>query len=128
MSGLSNILMDHFTAPRNQGPMECPDQIGLVGTPGNGPFLLLCLRLKDKRVLEAKFQTYGCGGSIAAGSMLTEMITGRSIGECLELTVEQLTEALGGVPPNKAHCPVLAIGALRNALRDFLPNENDPPA
>jgi nitrogen fixation NifU-like protein len=119
MSGLSNILMEHFATPRNQGPMEDPDLIGLVGTPGNGPFLLLCVRLKDSCVVEAKFQTYGCGASIAAGSVLTEMIRGRSVKECLALTTEELTAALGGVPPNKLHCPALAIGALKNALREF---------
>jgi nitrogen fixation protein NifU and related proteins len=118
MSGLSNTLMEHVASPRNQGPMENPDRIGLVGVPGNGPFMLLCLRIQENRVVQAKFQTYGCGASIAAGSLLTILITNRTLEECLALTVEQLTEALGGVPPNKLHCPALAIGALQNALRN----------
>src|SRR5262249_9454502 len=116
MGKYSDILMDHFLSPRNSGHMEAPDRIGLVGTPGQGPFLLLCLRLDSGQVTEAKFQTHGCGATIAAGSMLTVLITNRPIQECLELTVEQLTEALGGVPPHKLHSPAPAHGALRAPL------------
>jgi nitrogen fixation NifU-like protein len=116
MAGFSATLMDHFTAPRNQGPMEAPDRIGLVGVPGNGPFMLLCLRLQGDRVVQAKFQTYGCGASIASGSFLTEMIIGRTVDECRALTAEHLTEALGGVPPHKLQAPALAIGAFQHAL------------
>jgi nitrogen fixation NifU-like protein len=115
----SDILMDHFNAPRNSGAMDKPDCIGLVGVPGQGPFLLLCLRVEDGYVVEARYQTHGCGASIAAGSMLTVLIMQRSVGDCLAITADQLTEALGGVPPDKLHCPAMAIAALRNALRDF---------
>jgi nitrogen fixation NifU-like protein len=120
MGKYSDILMDHFTSPRNSGPMQAPDLIGLVGTPGQGPFLLLCLRVKDGIVVEARFQTYGCGPTIAAGSLLTEMITDRPIADCSAITPEQLTEALGGVPPDKLHSPALAVGALHAALKPYL--------
>jgi nitrogen fixation NifU-like protein len=96
--------------------MDSPDSIGCVGRPGNGPFLILCLRCTDDTVSEAKFQTYGCGATIACGSMLTTMIIGRSIEECRQFTQEQLIAALDGVPPDKMHSPALAIGALRAAL------------
>ncbi len=119
MGSYSDTLMDHFTSPRNSGPMKAADHIGLVGTPGNGPFMLLCSRMQGNVVLEARYQTYGCGPSIAAGSMLTEMIKNRTVEECLAFTTEQLTEALGGVPPDKLHCPALAIGALRAALSKY---------
>jgi len=76
----------------------------------------LYLRIKDGVVQEAKFQTFGCGPAIAAGSMLTEMITNRTIAECLELSQHRLIEALGGLPSDKTWCADLAIGALRNAL------------
>jgi nitrogen fixation NifU-like protein len=122
MSVFSSVMMEHFASPRNQGTMEKPDRIGLVGVPGEGPFMLICLRIRDRVVVEAKFQTYGCGGSIAAGSLLTQMVTNRTVDECLALTAEQLTEALGGVPPNKAHCPALAIGALSAALEPYRSN------
>jgi nitrogen fixation NifU-like protein len=116
MGKFSDILMDHVTAPRNTGVMENPDLMGMAGAPGRGAFLVLCLRVRDGRIAEAKFQTYGCGPTIAAGSMLTEMIVGRTIDECREVTTEQLIEALDGVPADKLHCPALAIGALRNAI------------
>jgi nitrogen fixation NifU-like protein len=117
MGKYSDILMDHFFAPRNGGRMEGPDRVGQAGTPGQGPFMVLYLRLDGDRVTEARFQTYGCGPAIAAGSMLTVLVTGRTVAECLALTAEELTEALGGVPPEKQHCPALAIQALRAALQ-----------
>lgn len=103
-------------SPRNQGRMDSPDRVGIAGTPGQGPFMVLCLRLRDDVVVEAKYQTHGCGATIAARSMLTELIMNRSADECRAMTAEQLTEALGGVPPDKQHCPVLAVTALHNAL------------
>jgi NifU-like protein involved in Fe-S cluster formation len=78
--------------------------------------MAIFLRLDGETVAAARFQTYGCGVTIAAGSMLTEMITGRSVGECRGLTAAHLSEALGGFPPDKQHCPVLAVAALRDAL------------
>ena len=73
------------------------------------------------QILAAKFQTYGCGPTIACGSVLTEMITGRSINQCLELTAQSLIDALDGVPPDKLHSPALAIAALRDALKEYCP-------
>jgi nitrogen fixation protein NifU and related proteins len=116
MGKFSDTLMDHLMAPRNTGVMENPDLTGVAGSPGRGAFLVLCLRVRDRRIADAKFQTYGCGPTIAAGSMLTEMIVGRTVEECWEMTAEQLIEALDSVPPDKLHCPALAIGALRNAV------------
>lgn len=116
MSRFSETLMDHFVSPRNSGTMEVPDRVGLAGTPGHGPFMAIQLRLAGVHIAGAKFQTYGCGASIAAGSMLTEMIIGRSVAECLEVSAEHLSIALGGFPPDKQHCPIMAIAALREAL------------
>jgi nitrogen fixation protein NifU and related proteins len=121
MGKYSDTLMDHFTAPRNSGVLESPDIIGHAGTPGRGPFLILYLRMKGNQILAAKFQTYGCGPTIACGSVLTEMITGHSVPDCLELTAQTLIDALDGVPPEKLHSPALAIAALRDALKEFCP-------
>ena len=74
------------------------------------------LKVDDERITTAKYYTVGCGPTIASGSMLTELIVGKHIAECRELTVENLIEALDGMPPDKLHCPALAIGALRDAL------------
>jgi nitrogen fixation NifU-like protein len=109
--------MDHFFSPRNAGRIECPDRSGRSGATSSGPFIVLYLVLQNGAVKQARFQTYGCGAAIACGSMLTELITNRSIPECLSMTAEQLADALGGVPADKLHCPALAITALQDALR-----------
>ncbi len=121
MGKYSDILMDHFQCPRNNVPMKEPDRIGLVGVPGEGPFFLLCLRVRDGLVTGARYQTHGCGPTIAAGSVLTEMIKNRPVRACSGLTVEQLIEALGGVPGDKLHCPAMAVAALREALKPDVP-------
>ena len=116
MGKYSETLTEHVVAPRNGGTIENPDLTGHAGTPGRGAFMILYLRIEDQRITAAKYHTVGCGPTIASGSMLTEMIVGRTIAECRELTVENLIEALDGVPPDKLHCPALAIGALKDAL------------
>jgi nitrogen fixation protein NifU and related proteins len=116
MGQFSEILMDHFNSPRNSGRMEAPDRVGIAGTPGHGPYVAVYLRLTGDVISEARFQTHGCGVSVACGSMLTEMITDRAASDCLDLTPEHLSKALDGVPGNKLHCPVLAVAALKNAL------------
>jgi NifU-like protein involved in Fe-S cluster formation len=78
--------------------------------------MILFLKLDDGRIATAKYHTVGCGPTIASGSMLTELIIGRTIAECGQLTAEKLIESLDGVPPDKLHCPALAIAALRDAL------------
>ena len=116
MGKYSETLTEHVMAPRNGGSIERPDLTGHAGSPGRGAFMILYLRIENERIAAAKYHTVGCGPTIASGSMLTEMITGRSIAECRELTVENLIEALDGMPPDKLHCPALAIGALKDAL------------
>jgi nitrogen fixation NifU-like protein len=117
MGKYSETLMEHVMAPRNGGVMEAPDLTGHAGAPGRGAFLILFLKLQDDRIAVAKYHTHGCGPTIASGSILTELIVGRTIAECQELTTEDLIAALDGVPPDKLHCPALAIAALRDALR-----------
>lgn len=112
----SETLMDHFTEPRNQGPMADADRIGTAGSPGRGPFLVVYLKLAGDEVAAASFQTYGCGATIAAGSVLTELIEGQPIARCLALTADDIINALDGVPATKLHAPDLAVRALRLAL------------
>ncbi len=116
MAKYSETLTEHVMAPRNGGVMDAPDLTGHAGAPGRGAFLILFLKVRGGRIAAAKYHTHGCGPTIASGSMLTELIVRRTIAECRELTVEDRIEALDGVPPDKLHCPVLAIGALRDAL------------
>jgi nitrogen fixation protein NifU and related proteins len=116
MAKYSDTLTEHVLAPRNGGAMESPDLTGHAGVRGRGAFMILYLKIQNERISAAKYHTIGCGPTIASGSMLTEMIAGKSIAHCRELTVENLIEALDGVPPDKLHCPALAIGALKDAL------------
>ncbi len=125
MPGYSNVLIDHFGNPRNAGRLESPDATGRGGDPNEGVFVLLHLRISDGRVAEARFQTFGCGPAIAAGSLLTEMIAGRSVEDCLAVTEEQLTEALGGLPKNKRWCARIAIVALQDALTKYREGSDD---
>jgi nitrogen fixation protein NifU and related proteins len=111
MGKYSETLTEHVMAPRNGGVLEQPDLTGHAGARGRGAFMILYLKVQEERITPAKYPTVGCGPTIAWGSMLTEMFVGRSIAECRELTVENLIDALDGVPPDKLHCPALAIGA-----------------
>ena len=121
MPKFSPKLMEHFLAPRNQGRLESADRTGISGVPHQGPFLRLELCLRQGVITEARFQAHGCGPAIACGSILTELITGRSIEEALDLSPRSIIEALDGVPDDKRHCAEAAIAALRNALKDSVP-------
>ncbi len=90
MAKLSEILTEHVMAPRNGGVMDAPDLTGHAGAPGRGAFLILFLKVRDGRVVAAKYHTHGCGPTIASGSMLTEMLVARTIAECHALMVEDL--------------------------------------
>ena len=116
MAKYSETLTEHVMSPRNGGAIENPDLTGHAGAPGRGAFMILYLKVDDDRITAAKYHTVGCGPTIASGSMLTELIVGKPIDECRTLTVENLIEALDGMPPDKLHCPALAIAALQDAL------------
>ncbi len=120
----SDTMMDHVLSPRNGGVMEHPDLTGHVGIPGRGAFPILFLRVAEGRIAAAKYHTVGCGPTIACGSMLSELVVGRSIEDCRALTAEDLIAALDGVPPDKLHCPAMAIAALRDALSHWEPAED----
>ncbi len=126
MRKYSETLTEHVMLPRNGGSIENPDLTGHAGVPGRGAFMILYLRIEDERVAVAKYHTVGCGPTIASGSMLTEMINGKPIAHCRELTVENLIEALDGMPPDKLHCPALAIGALKDALAKWHHPQTEP--
>ena len=116
MGKYSETLMEHFASPRNVGRLDGADRIGRAGTPGRGPFMVLYLRLSGGIVTDARYQSHGCGATIASGSVLTELILGRTVQVCRALSSEVVREALDGVPPDKLHCPALAVAALRSAL------------
>lgn len=122
----SEALLRHFHKPTNNHVMRDADAVGVAGRPGNGPFLVLYLRLDGDRITDAAFQTHGCAPSIAAGSVLTTALPGMTLGEALSNWTETTVDAaLGGVPVHKRHCPALAAAALRAACEGRLQREEE---
>jgi NifU-like protein involved in Fe-S cluster formation len=116
MSRYSEILMDHFESPRNAGVLPPPCETGHASLPGGAPRMTIYVRTQDGVVEQATFQTFGCGVSVACCSVLTEMVANRQVAECLEITPQQIEDALDGLPIEKRFCASLAVEALRNAL------------
>ena len=115
----SDKVMDHFMNPRNMGEIEDADGVGEVGNPSCGDVMKLYLKIQDDKIVDVKFKTFGCGGAIASSSMTTELIKGKTIDEALKLSNQAVAEALGGLPPAKEHCSVLAEDALKAAIEDY---------
>ena len=113
-------VMDHFMHPRNVGEIEDASGVGTVGNAKCGDIMRIYLDIDENQVVrDAKFKTFGCGAAIATSSMATEMIIGKTIKEALEVTNKAVMEALGGLPPVKVHCSLLAEQAVHAALWDY---------
>lgn len=111
----SEILVDHFRAPRNVGMMRDADAVGESEDPSCGDLARFYLRVVDGKVSEARFQTYGCGPSIAASSLVTELVQGRAVDALAALTPDAIERALGGLPEERRHAATLVVDALRAA-------------
>jgi nitrogen fixation NifU-like protein len=120
MSAYSEKLMDHFRNPRNVGEIENADGVGKVGNPVCGDIMELTIKVDDGVITDAKFRTFGCGAAIATSSMVTELVKGKTIEEALSISNKAVAESLGGLPPIKMHCSVLAEQALKSAVEDYL--------
>jgi len=112
----SKTFLDHFNSPRNVGVIEDANGEGTEKNEVCGDTMTLYLRMEGERIAEARFQTLGCSASIAASSVITELVAGKSVGEARALTRHDIAEALDGIPPAKLHSAVLAIDALKSAL------------
>ena len=119
MALYTDIVMDHFMHPRNVGEIADADGVGEVGNAKCGDIMKMYLKIKDDRIEDVKFETFGCGSAIASSSMATELIKGKTIDEALAVTNKQVVDALGGLPAHKLHCSVLAEEALRSAISDY---------
>ncbi len=119
MAGIPEIIIDHVDSPRNVGCLKAADAVATTGAPGRPPFMAMYFRIRNGIVTEVKYRTFGCALSIAAGSVLTEMITGRNVTECLALTEQQLSEALGSISADQAWCLSLALSTMRKALTEY---------
>jgi len=116
----STKVMEHFANPRNVGEIPDADGIGDVGNPICGDIMRMYIKVEDGRIADAKFKTFGCGAAIATSSMATELVKGKTLDEALRITNKAVAEALGGLPPVKMHCSVLAEEALHKAIDDYL--------
>ena len=114
----NKTVLDHFQNPRNLKEPKHHDAMGMGANPVCGDVMTLYLVLKDDRIEDAGFKTMGCGAAIASGSILTEMLKGKTLKEAEAVNQEALLKALGGLPAIKLHCPDLAVEALHAALRD----------
>ncbi len=116
----SEKVMDHFMNPRNVGEIPDASGVGEVGNAKCGDIMRIYLKINDDEVVEdAKFMTYGCGAAIATSSMATELVKGHTVEEALSLSNAAVMEALGGLPPAKVHCSVLAEEAIKAAIEDY---------
>jgi nitrogen fixation NifU-like protein len=120
----SRRVMEHLTQPRNSGEMENPDGVGEAQNPVCGDTMRLFIKVEAGRIVDATFLTFGCGAAIASSSMTTEMIKGKSIEEALAISDQMIVDALGGLPPSKIHCSVLAEKAIRAAVLNFQNKRN----
>jgi nitrogen fixation NifU-like protein len=116
----SDKVMDHFTNPRNVGEIEGASGVGTVGNAKCGDIMRIYLDIDENETIrDCKFKTFGCGAAVATSSMATEMIKGKSVEDALKLTNKAVQEALGGLPPVKIHCSLLAEEAVHAALWDY---------
>jgi len=115
----SQLVLDHFLNPRNVGEVKDADGVGEVGAAAFGDVMKISLKVRGERIAEARFQTFGCGTAIAASSVTTELITGRTLEEAKKFSNQEVIDALGGLPPEKVHCSMLAEEAVRAALKNY---------
>jgi nitrogen fixation NifU-like protein len=115
----SDKVMDHFTNPRNVGDMEDADGVGTEGNPTCGDAMKIFIKVRDNRIVDAKFKTFGCGAAIAVSSMVTEMVKGKTLDEALAISKEAVANELGGLPPQKMHCSNLGADALKKAIENY---------
>jgi nitrogen fixation NifU-like protein len=116
----SEKVMDHFKNPRNMGEIPDADGVGTVGNPVCGDLMAVYIKVKDNKLEDIKFKTFGCGSAIATSSMVTEMAKGKTLEEGLKITRNDVAENLGGLPKVKMHCSNLAADALHAAINDYL--------
>jgi nitrogen fixation NifU-like protein len=115
----SDKVMDHFVNPRNVGEIKDADGIGEVGNPVCGDMMTFYIKVKDNRLEDVKFKTFGCGAAIAVSSITSEMAKGKTLEEAVKITPTLVAQELEGLPKNKFHCSNLGAQALKKAIRDY---------
>jgi len=113
-------VLEHFKNPRNMGEIQDADGVGTVGNPVCGDLMTIYIKVKDNRIEDIKFKTFGCGAAIATSSMITELAKGKTLEEAMKITRGDVADSLGGLPPIKMHCSNLAADGLHAAIQDYL--------
>jgi len=119
LGSYNSVVMEHFIHPRNMGEMDRPDGVGEATNPVCGDTMRLFIKVEADQIKDATFLTFGCGAAIAASSITTEMIKGKTVKEALAISNKAVADALGGLPPTKIHCSVLAEKAIKSAVLDY---------
>ena len=115
----SDKVMEHFSNPRNIGEIENADGVGEVGNPVCGDMMSFYINVKDNKIADIKFKTFGCVAAIAVSSIVTEMALGKTLDEAKKITKKSVAESLDGLPKEKMHCSNLGADALAKAIEDF---------
>ena len=116
----SEKVMEHFRNPHNMGEIPDADGVGTVGNPVCGDLMTIYIKVKDNRLEDIKFKTFGCGAAIATSSIITELAKGKTLEEAMKITRGDVADNLGGLPPIKMHCSNLAADGLHAAIQDYL--------
>jgi len=116
----SEKVMEHFRNPHNMGEIPDADGVGTVGNPVCGDLMTIYIKVKDNKIEDIKFKTFGCGAAIATSSMITELAKGKTLEEAMKISRGDVAENLGGLPPIKMHCSNLAADGLHAAIQDYL--------
>ena len=119
MALYTQTVMDHFMHPRNVGEIENASGVGTVGNAKCGDIMRIYIKVEDNVITDVKFKTFGCGAAIATSSKATELVKGKTLDEALQITNKMVMDSLGGLPPVKVHCSVLAEEALHAAIADY---------
>jgi len=115
----NKIVLEHFKNPKNFGVIEKPDVIGKAKSPVCGDEVIIYLKIENNKIKEIKFQSFGCASNIATTSVMTELVKGKSLEEAEKVDWKEIYKALGQLPPEKIHCSILAIDALKNAIEKY---------
>jgi nitrogen fixation NifU-like protein len=115
----NEIVIEHFTNPRNVGEIPDADGFAVIGDPACGDQMKLWIKVDEGMIIDIKFKTYGCPGAISTSSMTTVLAMGKSLEDAKKITDDDVIRCLGGIPENKAHCSLLGVGALQEAIKDY---------
>ncbi len=121
----SQKVMEEFMNPQNMGKIEDADGVGKVGNPVCGDVMWIYIKVRDGKIVDVKFQTFGCVAAIATSSMVTKLVKGKTVEEALEITNRAVAEALDGLPPIKMHCSLLAEEGIKAAIEDYMKRRSE---